>query len=101
MSYELPVFDGNANCKGLDTEEFFADDSTYANHKTIQAICDNCEVLDQCLDYALHVKVLGFWGGTTDHQRVALRKELGIEAEPVGELFLVAGQPLIDLTGQG
>lgn len=101
MSYELPYFEGNANCKGLDTEEFFADDSTYANHKTIQAICDNCEVLDQCLDYALHVKVLGFWGGTTDHQRVALRKEFGIVPETIGVDYLTGGLGLVDMTGQG
>jgi hypothetical protein len=41
----------------------------------------------QCYEYALNVKVDGFWAGTTETQRKALRKELGIEAQRIDEPY--------------
>jgi hypothetical protein len=36
---------------------------------TLQRICMNCPINRECLEYALEVKVYGYWGGTTEKQR--------------------------------
>jgi hypothetical protein len=36
--------------------------------------CIGCPVIDECLNYALNVKVLGVWGGTTPEERNEIRK---------------------------
>ena len=34
----------------------------------------NCPIMEQCLEYALHVKVSGYWAGTDEAERERLRK---------------------------
>lgn len=41
-------------------------------------ICRTCPIETQCLDYALRHYVTGIWGGTTERQRQAIRRERGI-----------------------
>lgn len=74
-----------ANCNGIDTEEFFPQDESaqYANETLLRRVCSNCVVQEACLNYALHNNVLGWWGNTSDNKRKKLRKELGIIAVPV------------------
>lgn len=78
-------FTGQANCIGIDTEMFFTegDTSAYAEIETLKKTCGNCEVKDECLDYALHHAVVGWWGGTSDNVRSKMRKQLNIIPEPV------------------
>lgn len=77
----------NGNCKGLDTELFFAPENNsnflQANYKMIKKICDSCDVQKQCLEYALRNDVEGIWGGKYHSERKRMRKKLGIKAEPV------------------
>lgn len=73
-----------ANCNGLDTELFFTDDSkTYSELPLLKRVCNNCVVKNECLDYALHHAVLGWWGGTSEKTRRELRQKLNITPEPV------------------
>ena len=37
-----------------------------------------CPIFDDCLNYALNVKVHGYWAGTTDTMRKELRRFFGI-----------------------
>lgn len=98
MNYELPDFGDQANCRGIDTEMFFTEVAAgYKYQQQLESICGNCTVQADCLDYALHVKVMGWWGGTTDRERVQIRKEFGIEPEPVGKLYLIGGQDTVQL----
>lgn len=46
-----------------------------------KAICGECPVLKQCLEYALSHNEKGFWAGTTSKDRQALAGEL--RASPV------------------
>lgn len=71
-----------ANCKGLDTEEFFAGDETkvYNNKPLLTRICGNCEVLEECKDYSLRYAVQGWWGNTSEKQRREKRQRLNITA---------------------
>ena len=73
-----------ANCNGLDTELFFTDESkVYSELPLLKRVCNNCVVKNECLDYALHHAVLGWWGGTSEKTRRELRQKLNITPEPV------------------
>lgn len=63
---------------GVDPDWFFPDVPGLAGNKA-KAICRGCLVRQDCLIYALHRPVQGIWGGTTQSQRVIMRRNLGIE----------------------
>jgi hypothetical protein len=68
-----------ASCIGLDPELFFPTNNMAPNiEKLLKKTCMNCPVFDGCLDYALKVKVSGYWAGTTDTKRAELRRFFGI-----------------------
>ena len=80
--YEFPDL-SQGSCVGIDTELFFPEHSInqYSDQmKKVKQLCDECPVLQACLNYALHVDVDGLWAGTGVNQRRHLRKELGIRA---------------------
>lgn len=79
----LPKFKNTAACSGTDTELWFSDGSEYSNESLLKRICASCPARQECLDYALEYKVLGWWGGTNAAQRVKLRKTFGIKGKPV------------------
>ncbi len=83
MTY--PEWHGTPNCRSVDSEEFFVPDgsATYKEIKMLKRICNNCEIKQQCLNYSLNYGVLGFWGGTTEHERKVLRRKLNITPEPL------------------
>lgn len=65
-----------ANCRGRDTELFYPErgrDDTDA-----KLCCYDCPVREACLTYALHRDEAGIWGGKSEEQRKALRRQLGI-----------------------
>jgi WhiB family redox-sensing transcriptional regulator len=72
-----------ANCKGLDTNDFFVEDGSkrYDNEQILARICSRCKVKTQCFEYALHNNVTGYWGGTTEKTRRTMRQKLGIIAK--------------------
>ena len=76
-------FTTEANCNGLDTELFFTDKKLYENVETLKRVCNNCIVKAECLDYALHHAVLGWWGGTSEKTRRSMQQKLNISPEPV------------------
>jgi hypothetical protein len=64
-----------ANCLGLDPELFFPNGAIAPKTEaTLRRICMKCNIMEDCLDYALKVKVNGYWAGTTETQRVELRR---------------------------
>ena len=77
-------FGHEANCNGIDTEMFFTNDNkVYQNMSFLKRICGNCVVKDECLDYALHHAVVGWWGGTSEKTRRAMQQKLNISPESV------------------
>lgn len=74
-----------ANCQGIDTEQFFTQykKKIYDNALFLTRVCDNCEVKKACLNYALHNDVQGWWGGTSDMQRIKMRRALKIQAKNI------------------
>ncbi|MFN2594935.1 MAG: WhiB family transcriptional regulator [Actinomycetota bacterium] len=66
----------NARCTdvSVDPEIFFPERG--GSSKAARAVCKDCKVQGQCLDYALNNKEqFGIWGGTSERERRRLRKE--------------------------
>lgn len=72
-----------ANCRGEDPNLFFpkvqsdrARSEQYAHFSRAVAICNKCMVKDTCLEYAVaRPSTEGIWGGTTQRERVDIRRE--------------------------
>jgi WhiB family redox-sensing transcriptional regulator len=75
-------FKNKPACEGTDTEMWFPE-TDWSHNSLLKKICDGCAAKTECLDYALHNDVIGFWAGTTAHAREKQRKLLGIKAQPV------------------
>lgn len=57
-----------AECKGLDTSDFFTVDDKKV--RRIKKICDICTVKDECLQFALTNDISwGIYGGMTSKER--------------------------------
>jgi WhiB family transcriptional regulator, redox-sensing transcriptional regulator len=71
-----------AACAGTETPaHWFPHDVVLA--RPALDVCDVCPVVTDCLDFALHHRVHGIWGGTTDTQRRRIRSRRGIVALPL------------------
>ncbi len=72
---DLVTFDDDAACVGADTNKFFP--HTGETSKPAKAICKDCKVKTECLDWAIKHKITyGIWGGKTVRERRAITKEL-------------------------
>jgi WhiB family transcriptional regulator, redox-sensing transcriptional regulator len=68
---------GLAACQTVSTELFFPDTETGPARMQMvraKAICANCRVRRDCLDYAISThQVHGVWGGLSESERRSLR----------------------------
>lgn len=81
MVVRYPQFDGTQACATVDPELFFPegnDKQAYADKRDAIQVCQGCNFIEPCLDYALHTDVQGIWAGTDENQRRKIRKERGI-----------------------
>ncbi len=61
-------------CNDHDVKMFFPENG--AGVKKAKAICAECEVRNECLEYALLNNIPhGVWGGASERQRVQIRRE--------------------------
>jgi WhiB family redox-sensing transcriptional regulator len=68
------TFTDVANCDGTDTDSFFTNEQgSYEHPAMLKRICGECKVQTECLDYALHHDVKGWWSSTTEQQRAVIR----------------------------
>ncbi len=64
-----------AACIGLDPELFFPTNNiSPVIEDLLKKTCLRCPIFDACLDYSLKVKVEGWWAGTSDKERIELRR---------------------------
>ena len=64
----------DAACKGINPNFFYPQDRT--STEAAKTFCRGCAVREACLAYALaHHEGLGVWGGTTERERVRIRKD--------------------------
>jgi len=66
-----------AACRGIPTNEFYPTRGEMIP-QIIKEKCDICPVLEDCLNHALKHEAYGYWGGTSEKQRVAIRASEGI-----------------------
>jgi hypothetical protein len=72
LDVKTPYFE-TAKCNNHPDPDWFFD--IESGHGRLQKkFCIGCPVIDECLDYALNVKVLGVWGGTTPEERNEIRR---------------------------
>ena len=62
----------DAICKDLPTDVFYPGRGSVVS-KVIKERCAICPVKDACLEHALKYEAHGYWGGTTEKDRVAIR----------------------------
>lgn len=69
---ERPEWQDDALCAQTDPEEFYPEKG--GNTRLAKAICQRCDVREQCLQYALdHGERYGIWGGVTERERRKLK----------------------------
>ena len=62
----------------VDSSVFFPekhDPETRIKMVEARRICGECSVMEQCREYAINYERLGFWGGLTERQRAAVRRD--------------------------
>ena len=64
---------------GVDPDAFFPPNGKVP--PSIAAICVGCEIRNECLEWALRHEAFGYWGGTSEDDRQAIRKKAGIVLE--------------------
>jgi WhiB family redox-sensing transcriptional regulator len=74
-----PAWQERAACRDVDPDLFFpvsTDGRSLAQAAEAQAVCSLCPVDRECLDFALRRRESGVWGGTTEDERNAARRNL-------------------------
>lgn len=66
-----------AACAGTDPDAWFGE--TDVTLKVLAQICARCHVRTECLAWAVEHDELGYWAGTTPHQRKRLRAQANAE----------------------
>lgn len=72
---ELADWMKKGKCRGLQTDIFYHEQG-HLSINSAKAICSECPIREQCLDYAMRNRELyGIWGGHTTSERKKLRKD--------------------------
>ncbi len=68
-----------ANCRGGDADLFFPERG--ASTRTAKAICRECIVREECLEFAIvNSEKFGIWGGLSERERRKIRRERQLAA---------------------
>ncbi len=71
-----------ANCRGADADLFFPERG--ASTRKAKAICAECQVQAECLDFAIEIgEKFGIWGGMSERERRRVRRERQVAARRV------------------
>lgn len=72
-----------ANCRGADADLFFPERG--ASTRRAKAICGECQVRNECLDFAIEIgEKFGIWGGMSERERRRVRRERQVAARRAG-----------------
>ncbi len=71
--FASPAFMDLGSCRGVDPDIFFPDRGD--SLAPAKAVCAECIVRDECLEYALaNGERFGVWGGTSERERRRIRR---------------------------
>lgn len=76
-----PNYTGTEPCVGVGVEYFYQDDlpiNERPGYHIMRDLCRSCPIVSECLTWALHRELHGFWAGTLPKMRHELRRQLGI-----------------------
>lgn len=74
-----PPWQALAECQGVDPDLFFPERG--ASIREAKAVCARCPVTAECLEHAItHHEVHGIWGGKSERERRALRRQRARES---------------------
>lgn len=59
-------------CREVDMDLFFPE--SHQTGEIAKRVCRKCEVINECLQYAIETRSVGIWGGTSENQRIKLRR---------------------------
>lgn len=80
-----PLPPTGGSCSSLETEWWFPKHAQkkedLENTKRAVAICRECPIRKDCLEYAIIWEAYGIWGGFTEKQRDAIRNASGSNAK--------------------
>ena len=77
-----------AACRGVSTELFFPTISGSVQQELMD-LCSSCPVYEQCLSHALHHEHYGIWAGTSEKQRISLRRQMKIDCHKPEALYWI------------
>jgi len=80
---KAPYFDGTQLCAQVDPELFFPNNASEATKlkRVVIPICRACSFQTKCLEYAINSDVYGIWAGTSDTDRMKIRKQKGLKVK--------------------
>ncbi len=71
---DRPPWQRDASCRGIDPELMYPRRGELVD--PARAVCDNCPVIDDCLEYALAGgERFGIWGGMSERERRRIRRD--------------------------
>lgn len=71
-----------AACRGMDPDVFYPERG--GDTRQIKAVCAECPVALECLNYALEMREThGMWGGKSERERRRIRKDMDIPVRSV------------------
>jgi hypothetical protein len=73
---KYPKFDGTQNCARMGVDVFYQDydnKTTASEVADLKEFCSTCNILAECMEYAVKHEKYGFWGGTTPFERRTIR----------------------------
>jgi WhiB family redox-sensing transcriptional regulator len=74
LAFDDLAWHDRANCKGANADLFFPERG--ASTRTAKAICRQCPVRAECLEFALRSgEKFGIWGGLSERERRRVRRE--------------------------
>ena len=74
FQYEQPL------CAEVDSELFFPEkESGKTTAQQAKSICSKCIHKSECLEWAIVNVEQGVWGGTTERQRLKMRRKRGLK----------------------
>lgn len=77
----------HALCAQIDPEIFFPESTNQHGYSNAQKVCNACEHIDECREFAIseHI-VYGVWGGTSPAAREDIRRRRGTRTYTPAEL---------------
>ena len=82
VDFEWDAWRADALCQGREYAGVNFHPTQGEDYKPAQAVCNDCEVQSECLDYAIEKKEKkGIWGGATAKERTRILRAMQREME--------------------